>query len=73
MQKWLVGGWIVLCVGWYVGVTGWHLADFPLWEAAQAGLVAPAYKLATEGVYGNDLYAGWYRTELRNYEYLPLF
>ena len=37
------------------------------------GIAAPAHKLATEGVYGNDLYRGFYRTEALNYEYMPLY
>jgi len=50
-----------------------YLADFPLVETAQMGIAAPAYKLATQGIYGNDLYRGLYHAESRNYEYLPLY
>lgn len=56
-----------------LGVTLPWLDRFPLLEAAQCGIAAPAWKLATTGVYGNDLYAGFHRTEELNYEYLPLF
>lgn len=58
---------------WYGAVTLPWLDRFPLLEAAQNGIAAPAWKLATTGVYGNDLYAGFHRAEELNYEYMPLF
>src|SRR5437867_12626523 len=64
---------LVLLIGWYSLATLPYLGDFPLLEWAQMGIAAPAYKLATQGVYGNDLFSGFYRTETYNYEYMPLY
>lgn len=60
-------------LGWYLAATLPFLADYPPLEWSQMGIAAPAYKLATEGVYGNDLFTGFHRTELRNYEYQPAY
>lgn len=62
-----------LTVAWYLLATLPYLADYPLVDWPQMGIAAPAHKLATEGVYGNDLFTGFYRTELRNYEYMPAY
>ena len=62
-----------LLVGWYLLGTLPSLDRYPRLESAQMGIVAPAHKLATEGVYGNELYAGFYRMEAYNYEYMPLY
>lgn len=64
---------LFLLIIFYLLVTLPYLADFPLVESAQMGIAAPAYKLAAQGVYGNDLYRGLYGVESRNYEYMPLY
>ena len=64
---------LFLLVGWYLLGTLPSLDRYPRLESAQMGIVAPAHKLATEGVYGNELYAGFYRMEAYNYEYMPLY
>jgi 4-amino-4-deoxy-L-arabinose transferase-like glycosyltransferase len=61
-----------LCI-WFGMATLPYLANSPPLEAAQMGIAAPAYKLASQGVYGNDLFTGFYHTEQRNYEYMPLY
>lgn len=43
----------------------------PNWD--EAGIAAPAHKLATTGIYGNDLAALYYHNDLYNYEYMPLY
>ena len=45
----------------------------PIVEIAQVSISAPAVKLASEGVYGNDLYRGFYHNEEANFEYMPLY
>ncbi len=64
---------LVLIVAWYLLATLPRLANFPIIETAQMGIAAPAYKLASEGVYGNDLYRGFHRAEQRNYDHMPLY
>jgi 4-amino-4-deoxy-L-arabinose transferase-like glycosyltransferase len=58
---------------WYFALTIPYLGDFPPLEWAQAGIMAPAHKLAESDVYGNDLFAGFHKTETLNYEYMPLY
>jgi 4-amino-4-deoxy-L-arabinose transferase-like glycosyltransferase len=50
-----------------------HLADFPLMGQDEPWIAAPAAKLATQGVYGDDLFAGYYGMEQRTYNFPPLF
>lgn len=64
---------LALLSAWYLAATLPRLADFPLLDWPQMGIVAPAAKLAEEGVYGNDLFAGFYDSESRNYEYMPAY
>jgi 4-amino-4-deoxy-L-arabinose transferase-like glycosyltransferase len=61
-----------LCA-WYLLATFPYLADFPVMEWAQMRIIAPAYKLAATGTYGNDLLTGFYHAESRYYEYMPLY
>ncbi len=49
------------------------MANYPVLDWPQMGIAAPAYKLASEGVYGNDLFTGFFGTELHNYEYMPAY
>src|SRR5690349_396914 len=65
--------WLVLLLGWYGLATLPYLDKYPLVTFDEAGIAAPAYKLASEGIYGNDLYTDYYESETRNYEYMPLY
>jgi 4-amino-4-deoxy-L-arabinose transferase-like glycosyltransferase len=64
---------LALLTAWYLAATLTHLDDFPLLDWPQMGIVAPAAKLAEEGVYGNDLFEGFHGSESRNYEYMPAY
>ena len=65
---------VLLLLGvWYLVATLPYLADYPTVDWGQMGIAAPAYKLASHGVYGHDLFAGYYHSELRNYAYMPLY
>lgn len=72
-KRWRAPLFLGLLSGWYFGATLPYLGDYPLLDWPQMGIVAPAHKLANEGVYGNDLFAGYHRSELRNYEYMPAY
>ena len=72
--RWLLcAGVLVLLLAWTLPPTLTRLGDFPPVIWAEMGIAAPAHKLASEGVYGNDLYAGHHRAEERNYEYMPAY
>jgi 4-amino-4-deoxy-L-arabinose transferase-like glycosyltransferase len=64
---------LVALAGWYLLATVPYLNDFPVMEWAQMRIITPAYKLAADGIYGNDLLTGFYNAERRNYEYMPLY
>jgi len=36
-------------------------------------IAAPAFKLATQGIYGNDLFAGFYGAEKHYYVFMPMY
>ena len=46
---------------------------FPLVGQDEPWIAAPAARLATQGVYGDDLFAGYYGMERRTYNFPPLF
>ena len=62
-----------LALALYGGATLPYLANFPLMGQDEPWIAAPAAKLATQGVYGDDLFAGYYRMEQRTYNFPPLF
>jgi len=64
---------LALLVCWYGWATLPHLGDFPLVSWDEGMIAAPAYKLAAQGIYGNDLYAGYYQSDMYNYEYMPAY
>ncbi len=64
---------LALLIGWYALATLPYLGDFPLVDWAQPMIAAPAYKLATQGIYGSDMFTGFYRSELRNYDHMPMY
>lgn len=49
------------------------LGSFPLVGQDEPWIAAPAAKLAREGMYGNDLFTGYYAMEQRIYNFPPLF
>src|SRR5215475_7488755 len=63
---------LALVVGWYGLATLPYLDKFPRPTQDEAQIAAPGYKLATQGVYGQDLYTGYYDSERYVYEFMPL-
>jgi hypothetical protein len=57
----------------YLAVSLDHLAAFPPVGQDEPWIAAAPYKLATEGVFGSDLFTGYYRMERHQYEQMPLF
>lgn len=69
----VIAGSLLLLAGWYALATLPYLSNFPPMEWAQTMIAAPAYKLATQGVYGSDMFTGFYHAEERNYDHMPLY
>jgi 4-amino-4-deoxy-L-arabinose transferase-like glycosyltransferase len=50
-----------------------HLGVFPPISQDEPWIAAAPYKLATQGVYGSDLFAGYYGADKHNYQHMPLY
>lgn len=50
-----------------------HLSVFPPVGQDEPWIAAAPYKLAVQGVYGSDLFAGYSGAERRNYQHMPLY
>jgi 4-amino-4-deoxy-L-arabinose transferase-like glycosyltransferase len=50
-----------------------HLSSWPPVGEDEPWIAAAPYKLATQGVYGNDLFAGYYNSEQHLYNLVPLY
>jgi len=57
----------------YVLVTLNRLAVFPPVGEDEPWIAAAPYKLATQGVFGSDLFTGYYGMERHQYEQMPVF
>ena len=57
----------------YLGISLDHLSVFPRVGEDEPWIAAAPYKLATEGVYGSDLFTGYYGVERHNYQQMPLY
>src|SRR5689334_7047301 len=57
----------------YFAATLPHLSDFPLMGQDEPWIAAPAANLAMHGVYGDDLFTGYYGMDRRTYNFPPLF
>jgi 4-amino-4-deoxy-L-arabinose transferase-like glycosyltransferase len=64
---------LVMVLALYAGATLPRLGDFPLVYQDEPWIAAPAAELATRGVYGNRLFAGYYGMEQHVYNFPPLF
>jgi 4-amino-4-deoxy-L-arabinose transferase-like glycosyltransferase len=62
---------IVLAVYLFVSLN--HLADFPPMGQDEPWIAAAPYKLATQGVYGSDLFAGYYGMDRHNFDHMPVY
>lgn len=62
---------LMLLAYWLVSLA--HLTVFPPVGQDEPWIAAAPYKLAAEGVYGSDLFAGYFRIDERNYQHMPLY
>ncbi len=62
---------IALCVFWAIGLS--HLAVVPIVYDDEPWQASTAWKLAREGIFGSDLFTGYYGMERRYYGFLPLY
>lgn len=62
---------VILLVYWAVSLD--HLSVFPPVGEDEPWIAAAPYKLATRGIYGSDLFAGYHGLERHNYQHMPLY
>ena len=56
----------------YFGVSFWHLEQFPGIHFDEIGIAEPGYQFFTRGVYGSQLYRGFFNQEKIYLEVMPL-
>lgn len=56
----------------FIRLAGHNLANYPPWSNDEGELMAAGYKLATQGVLGSDMYAGFFQEDQHLLETLPL-
>ena len=57
----------------YLAISASYLGVFPAVGEDEPWIAAAPYKLATEGVYGSDLFAGYYGVDRHNYQHMPVY
>lgn len=62
--------YVILLVYWAIAL--WGLDRFPPLHNDETTLLAPGYKLFTQGVYGLDMYTGFFGSEKHYLEVMPL-
>ena len=66
-------GVLLACAAVFLALSLDHLDVFPAVGEDEPWIAAAPYKLATQGVYGSDLFAGYYGVDRHNYQHMPLF
>ena len=64
---------LLLAASAYLALTLPYLSVFPPVGEDEPWIAAAPYKLATQGVYGSDLFAGYYGADRHNYQHMPLY
>lgn len=63
---------ILLVVTWYLAVSLWGLDVVPPVYEDEPWQASTGWKIATDGVFGSDVFAGLHRMQERYYGYMPL-
>lgn len=57
----------------YLAISIAYLDRFPVVGQDEPWIAAPAYKLATQGVLGSDLFAGYHGMDRHHFEHMPVY
>jgi 4-amino-4-deoxy-L-arabinose transferase-like glycosyltransferase len=71
-ERWPVVA-LICCLTVYLIVSLSYLKVFPIVGEDEPWIAAAPHKLATQGVYGSDLFAGYYGVERHNYQHMPVY
>jgi 4-amino-4-deoxy-L-arabinose transferase-like glycosyltransferase len=64
---------VIVCLAAYLVISLSYLSVFPIVGEDEPWIAAAPHKLATEGVYGSDLFTGYYGVERHNYQHMPVY
>jgi len=62
----------IACLLLFWGIAVFNLNRFPMIHEDEPWILSPGYKLFTQGVYGSDLFTGFYHIERIYLEFMPL-
>src|ERR1051325_9166622 len=65
-------GWMLALTAVFAGLAAVNLDAYPPISGDEAWIMSVAYKLATQGVFGSDLYAGLFNAEQHYFIALPV-
>ena len=71
-ERWPVVA-LAFCLIIYLIVSLSYLKVFPIVGEDEPWIAAAPHKLAADGVYGSDLFAGYYGVERHNYQHMPVY
>jgi len=57
----------------YLAITLFGLGRYPIVGQDEPWIAAPAYKLASEGILGSDLFAGYHGMERHHFVHMPVY
>ena len=64
---------LIVCLVAYLVVSLSYLSVFPIVGEDEPWIAAAPHKLANDGVYGSDLFTGYYGVERHNYQHMPVY
>jgi len=62
----------IACLLLFWGISVFNLNRFPMIHEDEPWILSPGYKLFNQGVYGSDLFTGFYHIERIYLEFMPL-
>lgn len=72
LSRWIWVAWAVLLSLFAVAVVAPELGNYPVVSGNDGWIMSASYKLANDGVFGSDLYAGFYNAEQVYFIALPV-
>src|SRR5262245_54381740 len=72
VSSWLATAGLVALLLLYLTISLRHLAIVPRVYEDEPWQASTGWKLATQGVFGSDMFAGFYKMDQRYYGYMPI-
>lgn len=68
LQRFLLGSFLLF----YLGISLHHLSDVPMVYEDEPWQASTAWKLSQTGIFGSDMFEGWYGMDQHCYGFMPL-